>query len=106
MGRISELGTTLVVLQLLVTDYVVPSALILSTVMIEAIVPYEMSVLTRATRRQMPEGGIIHSHRHEILISYKWIFALFADEHNIVQREMIFKHRIKKILLNTSMFID
>jgi hypothetical protein len=35
---------------------------ILVTLMMEAIRPYEISVLTRATLRQVPEDGILHSH--------------------------------------------
>jgi hypothetical protein len=31
----------------------------------------ETSVLTRATRRNNPEGSILHSHRRENLKSYK-----------------------------------
>jgi hypothetical protein len=31
----------------------------------------EMSVLTRATQRNIPENGILHSHRRENLKSYR-----------------------------------
>jgi hypothetical protein len=51
------------VLRLLVTADVVPSTLILVTLMMEAIRSSETSVLTRATRRNMPKEGILHSHR-------------------------------------------
>jgi hypothetical protein len=47
------------VLQLLVTGSVGPNSLILSTLMIETILSSEMLGLTRATRRPIPEGGIL-----------------------------------------------
>jgi hypothetical protein len=58
------------VLQLLVTPNVILSTPILVTLMIEAINSFETSLLTIATWRNIPEDGILHSHRRENLKSY------------------------------------
>jgi hypothetical protein len=57
-------------LQLLVTANIVPSSLILVTLMMEAILSSKTSVLTRVTRRHIPEDGTLHSHRRENLEIY------------------------------------
>jgi hypothetical protein len=88
--RIGELGTTLAVTniqrtlrlhavtyvvflrsvrRLLVTSNVVPSPPILATLMMEVICSPETSVLTRATRFNNPEYGILHTHSREIIKS-------------------------------------
>jgi hypothetical protein len=57
------------VCRLLVTANV-PSSQIIVTLMMETLVSYEMSVLTKGTWHSFPENGIFFSHRHENLKSY------------------------------------
>jgi hypothetical protein len=57
------------VLRFVVNANVVHSSLILFTLMMEAPCSSKLSVLIGATRRQIPEDGILHNHRNENLKS-------------------------------------
>jgi hypothetical protein len=56
--------------QLLVTANLVTSSPNLVTLTMEALSSSETPVLTRATRRIIPQDDILHGHRHENLKSY------------------------------------
>jgi hypothetical protein len=75
VARFGEWGTTLALticvfrLLVLLATAKVSTSPILVTRMMETICSSEISVLTRATRRSIPEEDIIHSHRCENLKS-------------------------------------
>jgi hypothetical protein len=89
--RISELRTTLAVTskhlvflrsvrRLLVTATLVSSSPIFVTVMKEAQISSETSVLTGPTRRDSPEDDILHNHRRENLKSYIILYFIFVAQ--------------------------
>jgi hypothetical protein len=75
VARMGELRRTLAVTSnrcalRRVTPNFGPSSPILVTLVMKALRSSETLVLVRATRRNIPEDGILHSDRRETLISY------------------------------------
>jgi hypothetical protein len=65
---------------------IVPSVTILVTLMMEAQFSSNTSVLKRASRRNIPEDGILHSHRRDNLKSFTILLCGEATHHSSVRR--------------------
>jgi hypothetical protein len=94
--------------RLLVTARVVPISPFLVTLMKEALSSSETAVLTRATRRNIP-NAILHSHRHENLKSYILVFPRNVLQllvtANVVPNSLILFTLMMKAILSCEMSV-
>jgi hypothetical protein len=81
MERIIAIATTS---KPVVAACIVPSSLVVFTLLMGENLSPETSLLTRATLRNIPEDGILHSHRRKTsnltLSCMKFVFSAFIDE--------------------------
>jgi hypothetical protein len=90
---IGDLGATLAATsdRRTVTANVVPSSSIPVTLMTEALSYSERPVLKRATRRHVPEDGMLHIHRRENLKSYNVVFTFSTNNTAITEYNRFYK---------------